>query len=140
MSNKSGKFALGAAVAAAAGYVTGLLTAPKSGKETRKDIKDVAVKTRTEAEKQLKKAHTELQDLISKGQEKVDTASKATKDKYQEALTQAKQVKDRAKTMLSAVHEGESSDKDLQQAIDDAQKAIDHLKSYVTKDTKRGEK
>ncbi|MCA1806602.1 MAG: YtxH domain-containing protein, partial [Actinobacteria bacterium] len=43
MANKSGKFAIGAVFAAAAGYVTGILTAPKSGKETRKDIHDTAV-------------------------------------------------------------------------------------------------
>lgn len=37
-----GKFALGAIIGAAAGIVAGLLTAPKSGKETRADIKDKA--------------------------------------------------------------------------------------------------
>lgn len=42
MTNKS-KFALGAIMGAAAGIVAGLLTAPKSGKMTRKDIKAKAV-------------------------------------------------------------------------------------------------
>ena len=47
------------------GYLAGILTAPKSGKETREDIKDTAVKTYSEAEKQLKKLHTELNDVLA---------------------------------------------------------------------------
>jgi len=42
MMKKETKFGLVAAGAAVAGYVAGILTAPKSGKETRKDIKDKA--------------------------------------------------------------------------------------------------
>lgn len=135
MSKKASKFAVGAVIAAAAGYVTGILTAPKSGKETRKDIKDTAVKARVEAEKKLKQAHSELQDLIAKGQKKVSEASDKTKKGYQDAIDHAAQMKDKAKGMLSAIHEGESSDKELQQAIDEADKAIKNLKDYITKDT-----
>ena len=45
--NKHGKkgIAIGAVIGAVAGVVAGILFAPKSGKETRKDIKDVASKT-----------------------------------------------------------------------------------------------
>ena len=56
-SNK--KWALGAVIAAIGGFITGILTAPKSGKETRQDIKDEAVKLKGEAEKTLKQLHTE---------------------------------------------------------------------------------
>ena len=59
------KFAIGAALTAVAGYVAGVLTAPKSGKETRDDIKNKAVETYTTAEKELKKLHTELADVIA---------------------------------------------------------------------------
>ncbi len=38
------KIAIGTAIGLAAGYVTGILTAPKSGKETRQDIKKIAPK------------------------------------------------------------------------------------------------
>ena len=41
-----GKFALGALFGAVAGFVAGVLTAPKSGKETRADIKNAANKTK----------------------------------------------------------------------------------------------
>jgi Gas vesicle protein len=40
------KIAAGAAVAAVAGFVSGILLAPKSGKETREDIKKAAVTTK----------------------------------------------------------------------------------------------
>ena len=39
---------------AAAGYVAGLLTAPKSGKETREDIRETIDRSRSETEKKLK--------------------------------------------------------------------------------------
>lgn len=133
MSKRTSKFALGAVFAAAAGYVTGILTAPKSGKETREDIHKTAVKARTEAEKKLKELHSELQDLIKKGQGNLDTATQATKKRLDEALTNAKGAKEKAKSMLSAIHEGDSNDKDLQKAIKDADKAIAHLKEYVKK-------
>ncbi len=42
----SKKFLLGATIGAIAGFVTGILTAPKSGKETRQDIKDASVKAK----------------------------------------------------------------------------------------------
>lgn len=133
MSKKSSKFALGALFAAAAGYVTGILTAPKSGKETRQDIQETATKARTQAEKKLKDLHSDLQDVISKGQARVGSASETSKKRLNEAIENAKGAKGKAKSMLSAIHEGDSDDKDLQKAIKEADKALAHLKEYVTK-------
>jgi len=48
MSKDTGKkVALGALIAASVGYVAGVLTAPKSGKETRQDIKNTGRKSQT---------------------------------------------------------------------------------------------
>jgi gas vesicle protein len=58
------KFAIGTGVVAAAGYVAGLLTAPKSGKETRREIKQSVESGRTEAERTLKQLHTELDQIL----------------------------------------------------------------------------
>ena len=43
--------------AVAAGFTAGILTAPKSGKETRKDLKDKAIKMKADTEKVACKAN-----------------------------------------------------------------------------------
>ena len=127
------KFAIGALVAGAAGYVAGLLTAPQSGKETRQDIKEGVIKGVTEVEKELKKLYEELNKLIDKvkamGEKLGDSAGKEASD----LLGKAKDAKEKVRQMLSAVHEGDAEDKDLQKAIKDATDAIDHLKAYLKK-------
>jgi gas vesicle protein len=127
------KVAIGAALAAAAGYVTGILTAPKSGKETRDELKNTATRKKTEAEKELKKLHTELTDLIHDVKDKgSDMGTKTSKDMHA-FLDKAVVAKEKARDLLSALHEGDAEDKELQQAIADANKAIDHLRKFVKK-------
>jgi gas vesicle protein len=136
MSTKSSntkKFALWALIAGVGGYLAGILTAPQSGKETREDIKDGVVKGVTEAEKELKKLYEELNKLIEKvktmGGKLGDSAGKEASD----MVNKAKDAKEKVRQMLSAVHEGDAEDKDLQQAIKEATQAIDHLKTYLKK-------
>lgn len=50
--------------AAAAGFAAGILTAPKSGKETRKDLKKKAGKLKSDAEKVASKAATAAKDSV----------------------------------------------------------------------------
>lgn len=138
MSKQNGKFALGAIVAAVGGYIAGILTAPKSGKETRQDIKDTATKARIEAEKRLKSAHSELQDLIKKAQSKLTTTAEKSKQGMEDAIEKAKGAQSKAKELLTSLHEGGSDDKDLQKAIRDAEQAVEHLKSFVSKTTESG--
>ncbi|HUS26448.1 MAG TPA: YtxH domain-containing protein [Nevskiaceae bacterium] len=132
--NKGAKrFAIGTVVAAIAGYLAGILTAPKSGKETRKDIKDTAERGITEAEKQLKRLHTELDKVLGQAKQKAETAKGTAKKEIDQAVTAANVVKEKAREVLSAIHEGDADDKDLKKAINDATKAIDHLKTYLKK-------
>jgi gas vesicle protein len=133
MKNSVKRFALGTVVAAAAGYVAGILTAPQSGKETRKDIKDTAVQSIHEAERQLKRLHTELNDVIAEGLEKADRLSGKAKQELEGALQVTHSAKGKARDILSAVHEGRAEDKELQKAIKEAKDAIDHLKAYLKK-------
>jgi gas vesicle protein len=125
--------AIGGALAAAAGYVTGILTAPKSGKETRKDIETAAVKAKTDAEAQLKKLHSELGDLITTGKGKMNDVKDAVQKDLGKAVSQAEVAKEKARDLLSALHEGDAQDKDLQKAIDEVKKATEHLKAYLEK-------
>lgn len=127
------KFAIGAVVAAAAGYVAGILTAPKSGKETRKDIKDTAKATYTMAEKELKVLHTELDKLLNEALGRSNELKGVARENLEKAVAGAKVAKEKARELLSAVHEGDADDKDLKKAIDEANKAITHLKTYLKK-------
>lgn len=128
-----GKLAIGAAIAAAAGYVAGLLTAPKSGKETREDIKRKANEVYVAAEKELKKLHTELNEKLAVANEKLGELRAQGGKKFDDALDQAKKAKDKAREMLSSLHDGEANDKDLQKAINEATKAVENLRVYLKK-------
>jgi len=133
MDKRTKRFAIGTVVAAAAGYVAGILTAPKSGKETRKDIKDTAVRTYTAAEKELKKLHTELGDLVDEAAKKVKELQGSAQKSLHSAVEGGKVAKEKARQILSAVHEGDAEDKDLDNAVKEAKKAIDHLKGFLKK-------
>lgn len=131
--NDAKKFAIGAGIAALAGFLAGVLTAPKSGKETRADIKNTAQRSVTQAEKELKRLHTELsellEDLVGKEGELQGKAAREVEN----VVEKAKISKEKARELLSALHEGDAEDKDLKKAIDDANKAIDHIKDYLKK-------
>lgn len=133
MQKRERKFAIGALVAAVVGYVAGILTAPKSGRETRQDIKDTAVKAKTEAERKLKQLHSELNNLIESAKKKAADLKSTAKKELNEAVSQAQEAKEKARDILSAVHEGDADDKDLQKAIKEVNSAIAHLKKYVGK-------
>ena len=64
--DKGGKFLLGAALGAVAGAIAGIVMAPKSGEETRKDIKDAGSK----AVKSGKEAGCKVFDRFKKKGEK----------------------------------------------------------------------
>lgn len=127
------KIALLAGIAAGVGYLAGILTAPKSGKETRADIKHTAQKGVAEAEKQLKKTLAELSDLIDdvkkRGEDLGDRASK----QLDELMAKGRTARNKAREVLSAIHEGDASDKDLQEAITQAAEALKHLRTYLQK-------
>jgi gas vesicle protein len=127
------RFAIGTVVAAAAGYVAGILTAPKSGQETRQDIKDAAERTYTAAEKELKALHTELSQLMDKARTHGAQLNGAAKENLEKAIGVASNAKEKTRELLSAIHEGGADDKDLQKAIKEAGKAVDHLKTYLKK-------
>lgn len=132
-SDATKKLAVGTVIAAAAGYIAGILTAPKSGKETREDIKTTAHTAYAMAEKELKALHTELDKLISEARSRAGDLKDVSKENLDKAVSNAKAAKEKARELLSAVHEGDADDKDLKKAIDEANKAAAHLKAYLKK-------
>lgn len=130
---KGQKFAIGAIVAAAAGYIAGILTAPKSGKETRQDIKDTAIKTKQEAEKKLKEMHSELDKLLTQAKDKGKKLKKGAADEFASVVAKAQFAKQKAREVLSALHEGDAEDQDLQDALAQVKQAADSLKTFIKK-------
>lgn len=133
MSKNTKKLAVGALIGAAAGYVAGVLTAPKSGKETRSDIKHAAQRAKVETEKALKAAHSELDELLASAKTQAGKLGKRAKHDFDNAVNAAKNAKEKARLMLSTLHEGGAEDAELKAALKDAKKATAHLKNFITK-------
>jgi gas vesicle protein len=133
MSSQSRKILAGALLAGLVGYIAGILTAPKSGKETRQDIKKAAAKTKTEAERQLKKLHSELSTLLDQAKSRAAEFKGRSKKDLDELVKKAKNSKQKAREVLSAFHDGEAGDPELQLAVTNAREAARNLKVYLKK-------
>lgn len=127
------QLALGSVVAAVAGYLAGVLTAPKSGRETRQDIKDATDRERAQAEKELKRVHTELDRKIKEARAGSSKLSVKAQEELNETVERAKNAKEKAREVLSAIHEGDAEDKDLSKAVKNAETALKHLRKYLKK-------
>lgn len=133
MGKSAKKWAVGAVVAGVAGYVAGILTAPKSGKETRADIKNAAVKAKTESEKKLKEIHSELNKHLAEAKEMGAKLSGKARDELSSAVDKAKAAKEKARELLSALHDGDADNPELKKAVDEGKSAINHLKKFIKK-------
>ena len=131
--NTGKKIAIGAAVAGVAGFLAGILTAPKSGKETRQDIKKTANNVKREAEKKLKELSAELTDLISKGQKLAKQQGGKAKAGLDVALVRAQEAQQKVKVVVSARKSGETDEPEWKKAIAEAKKARDELVKYFKK-------
>lgn len=125
--------AIGATIAAGVGYLAGILTAPKSGKETRKDIASAAAKAKSEAEKRFKQVYSELNTLIEEGKKLALTLNAGAKTDLEAVVDRAAAAKEKVREVLSAIHEGESDDEDLDNALKDVTKALSDLRSFLVK-------
>ena len=130
---KKSTAAIGSLLIAGVGYVAGVLTAPKSGRETRKDLRAAAAKAKSDAERKLKAAHSELTKLLDEAALFAKKAKGNADAEFKKVRAQAEKVRQKARELLSGIHEGEADDKDLQEAIDDVKKASAHLKKYLEK-------
>lgn len=137
MSKDGKKWAAGALFAGAAGFLAGILTAPKSGKETREDIKSGAAKAMSEAEKLLKEAHSDLNEKINEVQAKGNELKGKAKKELEEALDKAKDTKEKVRTVISSVHEGDAEDPELKKALKEAKAALNHLQKFIKTPTKK---
>ena len=131
--NKAGKFALSAVLAAVAGYVAGVLTAPKEGAKTREELKDKAAVWQKDVEKELGDLQKQLADVVDKAKRNGDSLSSQAQEKLAPAVEQAKVAKDKIVSVVGSRKDGKASDKDLQKALDEAKKSLDQLKKFMDK-------
>ena len=115
----------------AAGYAAGILTAPKSGAETREDIKKAAVKLKKEASAKLAMLKDDLDKLIDEANAKAKELSGKARQELDDLVDKAKVAQSKSKNVLSAVKSGESDDKDLAKAVADVKDAKKHLANYL---------
>jgi gas vesicle protein len=127
------RIAIGSTIAAIAGYIAGVLTAPKSGKETRDDIKKTAGESMAQAEKELKRLNTELGKSIDEARIKGDKLSAKARNDLSEAVDRAKDTKEKVREVISAIHEGDAEDIDLKKAVKEGRVALDHLRAFFKK-------
>ncbi len=127
------KLAFGTALGVVAGFVTGILTAPKSGKETREDIKNTANSVKREAEKKLKELHGELLEITEKGKAIASEQGAKAKEGFDKALANSQVAQQKVKEVISALKSGETDEPELKKAIDDATKAKENLLKYIKK-------
>lgn len=76
-------------IAAAAGFAAGILLAPKSGKETREDIKAKALDAKGEAEKQADRAVDVLKDSAAKAEAEARGMAKSVKKSAETVAAEA---------------------------------------------------
>ena len=130
--NHTGRnLALGAAIAAGIGYLAGLLTAPKSGKDTRADIAAKADDIKDTAEHQLIYLQAELKDLLKAAKGKTIALSAQARQEFNEAVVKARDAQDKVTTLLKSVKAGEADDPELDKAIRQARQAARNLKKYL---------
>ena len=132
------KFGFGIILAAAAGVLTGLLTAPKSGKETREDIKKKAGEVKGSAERKLKDAHKELDKVSAEAKSKAKELTGKAKDEMDGLGQKAEDLKVRVKNAITSIKSGDDDNDDA--TIDQLLKDLSALKDKVTTKAKNATK
>jgi len=129
-SNTGRKIAVGSAVAGVAGYLAGVLTAPKSGRETRDELAQKAGEVKDTAEDQLLEVNEELKEMIKSTKVKTVALSSTARAEFNEALMRAKDAQNKSTQVLKAVKKGEATDPDLNKAVKQARLAMRNLGKF----------
>lgn len=129
----NGKLAVGAAIGAVAGVVTGLLFAPKSGKETRKDIADTAVKAKEKVLAEAKHAEVELRKIADRVEDEARKHGKNLSKAAEDAMSRAKTARDDLVARVKELGDDEDSEKQLKRATKNAEQAKKELEKLLKK-------
>ncbi len=129
--NVGKKLAIGAAIAGITGYLAGILTAPKSGKETRSDIADKADEVVDSAQHELHELEFELKDLLSKAKNETAVLKGKSLEELNEAVLRAKDAQKKTTTLAKSIKAGEAENPELNKAIKQGKLAAKNLKKYL---------
>lgn len=99
-----GKFALGTIIGAAVGLVAGILTAPKSGKETRAELKMKGEVLKSDAAKKAEQVQTKASEVVE------DVRSKAA-GTAQDVKSKTDDLKERTERAVEGARKGFNDDK-----------------------------
>ena len=128
-----GKFVLGAIFGAIAGAIAALLTAPKSGKETREDLKDKANEYKDDAVRQLRKLEGELNKKMSDVRRVAHKLEGTYKDQADALLAKAEAIKDRTLASIEKLKKDADSklDEKLTSDVKDVIAKLDELRDEI---------
>ena len=111
------------------GYLLGLLTAPKSGRELRREMKSTGRKNLSLLEKQLKAQYSDLNLQLQELESRMDVSSKIVTESINKYIVDARILQKKSKHLLSALHDGVASDDELIRVI----KELKNLKTSIKK-------
>ena len=77
--------------------------------------------------------HTDLDKSIKDAGEAAKKGGAKAQTEIKEQVAKAKDAKEKVRVVLSAVHEGEAEDQDLNKAIKQANTALKNLRNYLKK-------
>lgn len=129
------KVAVGSALAGVVGYLAGILTAPKSGKETRGDIAEKTEVVKEVAVIDLQVAENELKEMIKSAKVKTIALSSTARVEFNEAVVRAKDAQNKTSQVIKAAKAGEATDPDLNKAVKQARQAIKNLGKFLKADS-----
>lgn len=125
------RLAIGTVLAGAFGYVTGILTAPKTGRQTRRNIADKADDLKESGIEQLQSANDELNELIKTTKHKSVALGSKARIEFNEAVVSAKDAQNKAARVLGAIKAGEAEDPSLSKALKQAKQAQKNLSKFL---------
>lgn len=109
------------------GVIGGILFAPKSGKETRKDLKEAAIKANMDAEKRLKQLHSDLKEKSNEAKDKAEELTGKAKEEMSDLAKKAEFAKGKVSELITAVREFEADDKEVEKVITDGKNVIEKI-------------
>ena len=120
-------FIRGGVIGILIGAISGILFAPKSGKETREDIKAAAARANHEAEKRLKQLHTELKHKSDEVRQQADTLKGKAQSELTDLSKRAEIVRGKISETISAVRDFEAEDEEVEKAITEGEELVKEI-------------